>query len=404
MIKLGSFVSILSLIYMSNAQAQETSINDDIIDNDVITVIGPNLNETLAVLQNCIDNRCQPDIDIDATLAHAENLFIEGEYKSAEDVIKASIKRNRKFASQYPLAVSDLYRSGSRIMEHLGRIDASNFNIIKASATIKKNLSSERAILAADLEIAGSRLKSGAFGAAKRRYKRVHRKATELGFEDLAGVAKIRELHLRASRALSFGSSSLIKKAQQEIFDYIDEVNDPEDKYSAAAKLIFLRLDSVVNDTIISEHDIGSFARIFADPKKPILLSSDPISSDLLIESGSLSVNNRNLISTLASTYNPREFENRWADIGFIVNENGRVENIEALRIKGDDSWIEAIITHINSRIYSPRIDPDNKQPIQQYVIERFTYTLGYDDNSKSRVRTLAGRPIIRMLDLTLYD
>ncbi len=403
MSKFFTSIGLGTLIFTHNAYAQDIADNDK-KNEDVIVVTGPNLNETLAALQNCINNGCRPDIDIDATLAHAENLFIEGEYKTAQDIIKSSIKRNKKFASQYPIPVSDLYRSGSRVMEHLGRLDASKFNIIKASSTIKKNISNERNILVADLEIAASRIKSGAFGSAKRRYKRVHKKANELGFYDIAGVAKIRELQLRASRSIAFRSPSLIRKAQRDIIEYIDKVDNPEDKYSAAAKLILLRLDSEINDTIITDETIGSFARIFADQNKPILLLSDPISSKILAESGSISIPNRNLTSTLASTYNPKEFKNRWADLGFIINENGRVEDIEALRVKGNDDWLEAVLAHINSRVYAPRIDPDTKEAVPQYIVERFTFTLGFNRSSSTLKSTTAGNPIVRSLDLTVYD
>src|SRR3954462_14323982 len=85
-----------------------------------IIVPGTSLPQTERNLKECPARHCPPTEDIAATLAHAENLFVAGDYKQARSTTLASIGRNSKYAKQYPVDVSDLYRANGRIAAHLG--------------------------------------------------------------------------------------------------------------------------------------------------------------------------------------------------------------------------------------------------------------------------------------------
>ena len=71
-------------------------------------------------LRACLERKCPPDEDIAATLAHAENLFVAGDYEKARAVLRRSLGRNRKHSDRYPVPVSDLYRANALVANHLG--------------------------------------------------------------------------------------------------------------------------------------------------------------------------------------------------------------------------------------------------------------------------------------------
>lgn len=402
MIKSGIFLSILSLASMSPAQAQEISSAQDNQDSkNVIVVIAPDLKGSLQALQNCIDNGCPPDEDIDATLAHAENLFIEGDYQDARSTIEASIKRNKKFAPEYTIEVADLYRSNSRVLEHLGLIDKSNFNIVKLNNLVKKHSDDDRTKMIAELELAGARLRSGSFKTAIRRYNNLQKEALEKGYDDLAAISRLREISIKIAIAKSRESSELLENVRSDIMNIIREINDPDNEYSQSAEILLARLnDNPDNEKGNQPHNFIAAAR-----NKPILLSSNPVRlTDLGKERPS-----RDFTTSIMTpqdkvrTSVSENFLDRWADFGFFVNTQGRVEDVELLRLSGSDNWVPAILKSIESRIYAPRVD-ENNMPVDQYIIERFTYTAQPEILSISRIRTRSGTPIIRTLDLTVYD
>lgn len=89
-------------------------------EQDQIVITGRRLTDTERALAECLARKCPVNEDIDATLAHAENLFVAGDYAGARQTTKASLQRNRKNAALFPVPVSDLERSNGRISAHLG--------------------------------------------------------------------------------------------------------------------------------------------------------------------------------------------------------------------------------------------------------------------------------------------
>src|SRR5436305_9345304 len=85
-----------------------------------IVVTGTPIRDTERALRECLARKCPPNEDINAALAHAENLFVAGRYQDARSVTRAAIGRNHRFRKTYPVDVSDLYRANSRISAHLG--------------------------------------------------------------------------------------------------------------------------------------------------------------------------------------------------------------------------------------------------------------------------------------------
>lgn len=407
-----SYIAAISVIINSGisfAYAQnntEQSINEtQPQDNKPIIVTGQSLNDSLKNLEACLARACPPNEDIDASLAHAENLFIEGEYQDARKIIDDSLKRNKKHAADYPIPVSDLYRSNSRVLEHLGLIDKSNFAVLKMRDTLKKHLNDDkRRILGAELEIAHAHLKDGLFKKAVSKYKNIRKQALEENFENLAGVAKIRELNIHLTRAIAGNNNRLKKKARDDIVNYIAAINDPENRFSSSAKILLARYDREFGNIDTTDEIIKFYTKINSG-KKPILISSDPIELEpILAPLNQNTATQGTPVSQNSDSLVTEDFDDRWADFGFFINDSGRVEEIEVLRISGADNWIPAVAKSIQSRIYSPRRDPNSNVSLGQYIVERYSYTSEFTSTSSSRIKVRSGNPIVRRLDLTVYE
>ena len=91
------------------------------------------------------------------------------------------------------------------------------------------------------------------------------------------------------------------------------------------------------------------------------------------------------------------DFDDNWVDVGFWVTPDGKVNDAEVLRSRGDTFWAQPLLRSVQGRIYSPSSDPDGT-----YRVERYTWTSlwEYDHTgTHMRQRSAAGR--IEFLDLT---
>src|SRR5689334_6772385 len=80
-----------------------------------IVVKGASLNETRKQLDDCLARHCTPGEDIDATLAHAENQFVSGDYQGAQRTLAKGHGRNWRYATTLPVEVADLDRAYGRL-------------------------------------------------------------------------------------------------------------------------------------------------------------------------------------------------------------------------------------------------------------------------------------------------
>jgi hypothetical protein len=149
---------------------------------------------------------------------------------------------------------------------------------------------------------------------------------------------------------------------------------------------------------------------------KPLLLSTEPIKvpgrgvgdnalfgnrkthSEFMLPTQGFNVPTSNILKMM-----PDNFENRWIDVGFWVNPNGNVTDIEVLRSKGDRNWAPWVTDSIKTRIYAP-MKPDDKNPdiFGHYIVERYTLTARYmEEVTGTRIATRTAQPRIERLDLT---
>jgi tetratricopeptide (TPR) repeat protein len=346
-----------------------------------IVVTGKSLRETERALDECLARHCPPNEDIDASLAHAENLFVAGDYKKARQTTLAAVGRNAKFAREYPVDVSDLYRANGRIAAHLGEGRDLEFS----TNTMRRVLNSsfgpkDPRVVAADLEVATMYASLGKIDAASRKFDQAEHEAHAAGREDLAGLASVRAAWLYQLA----GQTDVTKRELRRIADD----TDPRRRVAQlSARILLSRLarmegkpDNV--DALIA--DLRANAG-----QKPVLLFTPKIDLTRREFEG-----RTGSTTGLMATEN---FDDKWIDVGFWVNPDGKVTDAEILRHRGETSWTEPLMRSIAGRLYSPSAAPEGS-----YRVERYTWTsLWKDDRTGTHMRQRAPDGRIESLDLT---
>ncbi len=108
-----------------------------------IVVTGKPLKDTAADLEECIKRGCPPNEDMAATLAHAENQFVAGDYHGSRKTLRESLGRNRKHGKAYPVELSSVLRANGRVAEHLGEAKSFQISTLDMRDTLKSGLGAD---------------------------------------------------------------------------------------------------------------------------------------------------------------------------------------------------------------------------------------------------------------------
>ncbi len=336
-----------------------------------IVVTANRVTDTRKTLDACLARTCGPVEDIQASLAHAENLFVAGDYRQARRVLRGSISRNDRHAPGYPLEVSDLYRAYSRVAIHLGEGKSYKWATWGIRNALGAGLATDDIrLFGAELDIAGMQASLKDVKAARSTYRRLIRRSLARGRPDLAATVRIREAWL----------SQMERKPAITRRKLHDITNDPDERVAVqrmAARILLARLDR---------------------------LEGKPESSDSLIEElRDFPFEKRALL--YAPTIEPERdkagFDKVWADIGFWIRPDGRIADVEILRQSGGSDWLKPVLKSIRGRIYSP-LQGENQEG--SFRVERYTYTSLWVFESGSRIRSRTGEPRIEFHDLTGRD
>ncbi|MEA2998937.1 MAG: hypothetical protein QOH04_13 [Sphingomonadales bacterium] len=348
-----------------------------------IIVTGTSLRQTERNLKECLARHCPPNEDIDATLAHAENLFVAGDYKQARTTTLASIGRNGKYSKQFPIDVSDLYRANGRIAAHLGEGHDYEFSTAEMRRILSGSFGHKDArVIAAELEVASMYASIGRIDRAKQLYDEAEHDAKAMGREDLAGVVRVRGAWLHQLQ----GDNWLTRQALQKIADDVA----PGNRTARLTALILLaRLDRLEKKP---EKTDALLAELRSHPgKTPALLFSPRIDlTRRMVDPASQTMSQLTLMPTSS-------FDDTWVDIGFWVTPDGKVNDAEILRSHGDTGWVAPLLRSVAGRIYSPISDPDGT-----YRVERYTWTSLWEyDHTGTHMRQRSPDGRIEFLDLT---
>lgn len=387
-----------ALLFPMFAAAQTTEENADTRE---IVVTGRSLKETADALADCLARQCPPDQDVAASIAHAENLFIGGDYDNARTTLLRSIGRNRKHGEAYPVPVSDLFRANSRVAQHMGESKSFQLSVLDMRDTLKKGLGEDDSrTLVAQIEVGDSRARLGHPQEAQRIYKDVEKRAIGLGQPRVAMFARLRNAVLQQSLSEESNLPSEKAEARALLEDIIKNPLPGGTEFGLAARVILARADRKAGRADTTADIVREFAEK-GGAAQPLLLFSEPIKRIDMTSNAGDGQAPGNMLQRLTSL----ETSDQWADVGFWVNADGRVSEVEVLRGEGNRSWLKPVYEHLNSRIYAPLKKDGNEGSPGFYMIERYTLTARFtNDVTGSRMRRREATPRIERIDITPED
>lgn len=356
-------------------------------DGKTIVVTGKSLRSTAGALEQCVQRGCPAEEDIRATLAHAENLFVAGDYQAARRVLKSSIGRHDDAAQALPIPVSNLYRANARVAAHLGeakdyqRSTFRTWTILREGEGVPDWLA-----LGARMDVANMIAQLRGRRAGKRALQQLGAEALRLGRPDIAALARLRGLWLdyRANPD---------DAVEDELRDILAKAG-PQERIARTGALILLarieRERGAAGDA--TESLIAELSRMPA--QRPTLLYAPPLPT--LPGDKWHADTSRKPVYSVTSQLPTENFDDRWVDIGFWVQPDGRVSDAEILRQSGSPRWVKPVLTSVAGRLYAPAASREG-----HYRVERFTYTSNWRNRIDTRLRVRSQDPVIQSLDLT---
>lgn len=361
-----------------------------------IVVTARSLKDTESDLKACLARKCPPDQDIKASLAHAENQFVEGNYRDARSTLVNALGRNRKHKGQYPIEVSDLLRANGNVAAHLGEANVYRLSVLDMRDTLKGALkSNDYRVFGAEIEVADSRMKLGYLDEASDKYLEVEKRALSFGLPQVAAIARLRDLSLRVQRAETEKTAFRKKEALDGIDAFLNAPTGGSEDIKIAAEILKSRLDRASGNSETADRLIARYASL-GGTNRPVLLYSTPIKMNEAQAARAMAGgSDLNRIGT-------QVVENRWVDVGFWIGVDGKVDAPEILRNKGDIDWADVVLKAIKTRIYAPLKMEGDDALLGVYAIERYSLTAQYEnDVTGTRIRQRSPVARIERTDLT---
>ena len=362
-----------------------------------IVVTGMSLKDAKAALAACIAQRCPPDKDIDATLAVAETQFVAGDYKDARETMLKSIGRNKRFASTYPVPVSDLLRANSRVSAHLGESDAYFNGALDVVSALKAGLATDDwRVLGAKIELADAYAKTRRLPAALDLYQEVAKRAHALKLGRVEGFALLRLATVSANasdRRNDIFYDGAIKAA-----DVLIANPDPAlAPFAKSAKLLKIKLSIKNGDPGAIDTLIAAYRDAGRGQTTPVLLYAPKIEYHDR-PAGNAPGAGGQVGETLSLTLLD-DVDDQWVDISFEVLPDGKVSDVDVLRksakLSGD--WVKPILTSISGRRYAP-LAANSPSALR---VERYSFTSAWETRTGTHFRQRSPQPTIEVVDLS---
>jgi hypothetical protein len=354
-------------------------------EGQTIVVTGQRIRDFRDRLAQCLARNCPTNEDVDATLALAEALFLNGSYAEARTYVRDSISRNRRQAAAFPEPVSDLFRAGTRLSRHIGldrEARTSSFEILNAlQAGIPVE---DHRHFTARFEIAEMQMMAGSFAGARRELNRLIAHARAAGREDVAVLAELRGAWYELLAAPH-------SDARSQLISWSRDPSPANRIRAVGARILLARVyrgegDTARSDALLAE--LGSVARAGAHRRLLFAPRYQLYQRDLSQTGDDVSVPS-NVLNRVTENY-----EDKWIDVGFWINPDGRVSGLELLRSGANPDWAQPLLRSIGGRIY-------NEGAEQTYRLERYTMTAGFDTTTGSHIRRRGPGARVEYLDLT---
>jgi hypothetical protein len=355
-------------------------------DGQSVTVTGNRIQGYRDRLAACLARHCPVNEDVDATLALAEVLFLDGEYTDARRAVQGSLRRNHNAAASFPEPVSDLYRVDGRLARHMGLDRQARTSTGRILTALQAGLPHEDyRHFTARFEMAEMQMLSGDYEGAKRELEWLATAARANGREDVAVMAELRQVNYQLTAYPEDARDRLLQWSA---------LTGPENLLRATgARVLLSRYYRSQGDTARADTLLGTIGRTASGARRRLLYSPSYALAQQEVQGG----NNNDLYSpsyTSELARMPDNMENGWVDIGFWVSPEGTVSNVEILRHGAETSWSLPLLDAMRRRRYSTGPEPT-------YRMERYTYTsaLGMRSGTRMPVRSPVGR--VEYFDLT---
>jgi len=359
----------------------------DANDNQVVVITGKPLAQTENELKACLARACPPREDIDASLAHAENQFIAGEYHAARTTLAASRGRNARHAAQYPVEVSDLNRAYGRLTDLDGYRNLSRLLQVESLDALKAGLDKgDSRVLMQRLMVGDEYARAGRIVAAVDTYRKVAKQADASGLLQVRGYAMFREA------ALYGVVSELLpayRSTAENAIERIEKTTQPELKpFREAAGMLRASLASRHGDKQAVDKAVAS---IGTKVEKPVLIYAPTVH----IDQSAVYPTGVGL-ATLALDTGPQ-----WIDVRFRIAADGTVHDVETLRQSDtvNGIWPGKVHEALAGRRYAPLNLAPGSDGLER--IERFTMVFDAHTPTGSRLRSRKLNGRLASTDLT---
>ena len=383
-------MNLLITLIAASAVPQTPQVSQQAEEPKLIIVTAKRLDVTERALKACIERKCPPEQEIDAALAHAENLFVDGQYHDANGTLLKTIGHVKRYTKQYPEAVADLWRAQSRISTHMGERDQTRIAQIKSLDALRGGIAkSDSRVFSQRIAVADTFSREGRIDLAIEAYRDIARDASKARQPIVEGTALLRVALIQG--ALYELQPNAFGIELDRSVDAVLATRDPvPDVYRDAARLLRARLTVKPNDATAVDQLVAQFAPAAAD--RPILVYQPPQNFEQ--QTGRTQDGRPGLARSNAS------YEGQWVDVAFQIRSDGRVEDVGIVR-EGpsfDRRWIEPTLATIAGRRYAPMTIGPNHRSLRR--VERYTQTAYWEVPTGTRIRQ-RGYPRIEMLDLS---
>lgn len=391
---------LLAVAVPTTALAQDTSAKDH-----EVVVTGLRLSETERALRDCIARKCSADQEIAATLHHAENLFVAGDYETARSVLRQGRDRNRRFAAAYPTQVATLLRAGSRVAVHLGDNDEFRLGAIDSLGALKAGLPADDwRLLGGRLEIADAFAHLGRYQAAEDYYRDIAGDARRRHLPAIEGFARLRIVALYENYAQGDPGTfaGAVKLAAKELIGRDDPAIRP---FARAAELILARQQARFGDLRPIDQLIARYGDELRTTRPVLVYTPSLTFLDEILPRAEGGNSLRGLSQAVTG---------QWIDVTFFVQPNGQVSGVDLLRASPGlrrQDWSQLVMSGIKRRRYLPlKLDPGDPGLRR---VERYTLTASISNGTaevaqtenfrpKGRSRRVSDTPHIEYLDLSI--
>lgn len=355
-----------------------------------IVVEAPRTRQALA---DCLGRKCSVREDAVASIRHAQAQFALGEYVDARKTLLASLGRNRGAERVDPRAMSALWHALARVTLHNGDMQEYRRAALRSGSILRRAETvtpSER--IRGEVQVADALGMTGDAEGAVRRYRKVGQTAQANGDVELAQLMRLRATVARAGLDGRPQARRALERAAA----------DPE--LTPRARTAALALAAQLQD--------GRAEKVEGLLDQVPLQSSDAAPMLLWAPIDTLSEQRQAIARaaanndfTLFSMLQPRSGETKaysWADIGFWIRPDGRVDDAEVLRGSRTQGWTKEAVRVVAGRRYAPfRAEPGSEG---RYKVERVTLTYDHQTPTGSIIRRRSGLPVYRFEELRIED